>query len=721
MGNNVLDAFRNNADITSRAGDRDPVWSVAQQTANYNAGVIDVPDAPEGAPTYRDDDAMVSFRYVLEHGTAPFTGAEDFDLTVDLDVDDAYNNAVNEIRETVSNRITNPDPDDAQGQEMNALLNKQPWDMEDRENWERGLSEMTSEEMANHPGLDNYRSSAPALNPDGSVSSNEGNVNDLSVDVENGTSTLEFDCDTMSFTEGMILQSIEDDLLPPQSEVESGDLRYAGEYHLMPNNVSFGPNQDVGYHAAIASSVTGNIIEGTAQPPNSPYHVSSDPDWTFEDLAAGESFVSERGPIYSFDYMDDAEATRIRLENGDYDEVYDRMNQGWDEIPDDYLPADYEMSDNMTYMVNLEAKIDRVENAFDDPRYGPEHYPAIQARLDELYAERDEHIVTMSVNGTFAEFTQEMTILERGESAFDAYKASIRSRLDTRWAENLDEYGNEDVVDTEPEPEPEPDIGRWAGIIDISSSNTDFPDDYEMSRDMRAMLEQQAIIEDENSTPRQREIAEMRIENHLEAMIEDGSIVDFEQEVDILASAQNRFEPPVTRIPYDGSPYDIEGGTEFAELVVAGELEVAEVSIQHAEFLQNQFEVVGLDPTQIGTFDSVRLSQMIDQLDMNSINVTDVSPALQNIIYQINEIDNYEEALLADPDNEGLSVGQGAAQESYIDNISYLAEEGELPDIQEEINTLNLAQAEQRLRAGETGFELVQGNGVTVSVPENAI
>jgi|GEM_PF-6120568 len=241
----------------------------------------------------------VNFQYILKTGEVDaleafgpsvllmfFTGG-DPDPYVDLKSDDAYTRALDTIKTETLRRI-------AESQELQDLKAKDPWTYEDRVAWEKSVSKIVSEEMDKISGLDEYR-----VKSDGGAKRIPERINDVSEDMKNGTTNVQFACREMSITEGIILQQVDNALLPEQAQ--EGDYKVRSNYFYVGGkhaNSVF--SDEAAGHAFIISSLTGNIIDATHDPSEGnpgPYIESRREGYgykyTFEDFTNGVPFVEK--------------------------------------------------------------------------------------------------------------------------------------------------------------------------------------------------------------------------------------------------------------------------------------------------------------------------------------------------------------------------------------------------------------------------------------------
>ncbi len=184
--------------------------------------------------------------------------AQDFTITIDKDPSqapsDALNTSINSVQENVLKAIE-------QSESMQTLLQKDSWTMDDRIAYEKELSQIVSNEVAMIPGLDQYRSMGE--------SKSTNNMNDLSQDITTGSHDLRYDCGRMAVLEGIVLQQVEQAILPDTAP--DGDQKQSQNYFVQSGSIK---NMDVetpgglygigGLHAWVVSSATGGIIEATA-------------------------------------------------------------------------------------------------------------------------------------------------------------------------------------------------------------------------------------------------------------------------------------------------------------------------------------------------------------------------------------------------------------------------------------------------------------------------
>lgn len=225
----------------------------------------------------------ISFNYILQTGQIPAAVKDqassrlDDIQYIDFASDDPYTRAMASVRDAAIQKIS-------QDPALVQLLAKDSWSKEDRISWERGVSSIISAEADRIPGLNVYRVD------DGKEDSPIRRVtrmNDISQDMTDGTTNLEFDCESMTTFEGTILQQVENKMLPAQSD--GAGMKYAADYFYMKGRADQNLNAlapTLG-HIFIMSPLTNSIIESTIQGDNSPYFVAKDPGFTFDDFLKG--------------------------------------------------------------------------------------------------------------------------------------------------------------------------------------------------------------------------------------------------------------------------------------------------------------------------------------------------------------------------------------------------------------------------------------------------
>lgn len=247
--------------------------------SDLNLASRDIIDLADG---YR----AVSFPSILRTGKVDATISSNTaipDHYIDWSQKDAFVQTIIDLQENVVARIS-------QDPKMAALLNDPHWDMNDRMSWEERLSEITSEEMDKIPAYSYYRT--VGLPGAAAAQSRATRVNDLSADINNNTKNLEFDCETMSIVEGVIMQSVEHAYIGQQKPTVD-NLKGEGTYFYSGGAVYYGPSTGgFGGHAFIMSSLTGSIIEATADPSNQQASYRRT-DSTFAEFVSGKTVTTD--------------------------------------------------------------------------------------------------------------------------------------------------------------------------------------------------------------------------------------------------------------------------------------------------------------------------------------------------------------------------------------------------------------------------------------------
>ncbi len=229
------------------------------------------------------DVGMTNFRAFIETGKMHFRGPEG-EINIDFSKDDALMRTIEDVVQDARHDVRHSD-------EYKALKAADPATLEQRLAYEQVLSEAVFEGVERVDGLRQYRLDTNAVEANDmpehyAQSSNEiisnNNLNSLSRDIEghadmNTSYTTDFECEKMSALKGMIMQAIEDDLLP----ADDGSLKSAGSYfnaqggmYMIGGFVApdfeelIGKDEDVkvsrGWHAFVTSSKSGAVFEATA-------------------------------------------------------------------------------------------------------------------------------------------------------------------------------------------------------------------------------------------------------------------------------------------------------------------------------------------------------------------------------------------------------------------------------------------------------------------------
>ncbi len=263
----------------------------------------------DGIKPEENDGRAINFQYILKTGIIPVASdidgeelskpdifqepSEDpgyTDMYINFSAKDEFIRALESIRKASILKIHNTP-------ELKALLSKEHWDRDDRVTWERGGSEIITVQVDRVPGFGKYRT----------ASSDEDVVrasflNNLSSDIRDNTAKIEFDCEAMAIAEGIVLQQIENKELPETAH--HGDEKVSSNYFYVIGRANTAPKDfDLGGHAFIISSATGNIIEATSDPNRDgswvAYKENIDPDYKFEDFIRTGIAVDKTETIYA--------------------------------------------------------------------------------------------------------------------------------------------------------------------------------------------------------------------------------------------------------------------------------------------------------------------------------------------------------------------------------------------------------------------------------------
>lgn len=182
------------------------------------------------------------------------------DQMLDLSAQDELNQALATIVERARLRLE-------ASPAVLALLRKASWTRADRVAWERELAVTASEERHRVPGLGSYRS---IFNREFRAKRRPPRINDLSLDIRNGTEEMEFDCEQMTAVDGIVLGRLERAMLPPATQGHKRAVSYvrATGYIYMEHD-SFNGVKDAlvsGHHVFLLSPASGNFVEATANP-----------------------------------------------------------------------------------------------------------------------------------------------------------------------------------------------------------------------------------------------------------------------------------------------------------------------------------------------------------------------------------------------------------------------------------------------------------------------
>lgn len=275
--------------------------------------IIDLPGAGYGR--------LISFPSIMRTGQIPqydtlsMGNFQIGNISVDLSRNDSYVRALNRITENTITALRG-------NSTIQQLLQKHPWDKEDRIVWENTLTNICIREMRSIPGLDTYRTDS-----DTNIQ-RDRSLNRLSIDIDNRQQRrFEFDCEQMSLTLGIAMQRVESILLP--SGTSARDLRLASSYYFVSGVViseENGSSQRDG-HAYNISSATGNIINAvtpSGDPYNNPYMRVGTPNYNFDTFVQTGIAVTGHGVFGGNTSINEANTAR---ERSDQAEWVERRNQ----------------------------------------------------------------------------------------------------------------------------------------------------------------------------------------------------------------------------------------------------------------------------------------------------------------------------------------------------------------------------------------------------------
>lgn len=203
---------------------------------------------------------MEKSEIVSQFSLNPEDLAREPDQSLDLEAQDEFNKALKTIETNTKRRIEASAP-------LTSLLRKDSWTVEDRVQWEHNVATMASEERHRIPGLGSYRS---IFNREFHAQKRPARINDLSIDIRDGSEVMEFDCEQMTAVDGIILGRLEKTLLPQNAGGLKRAVSYArstGYIYMEFDTFSGVKDPSVsGHHVFLLSPLTGNIIEATANP-----------------------------------------------------------------------------------------------------------------------------------------------------------------------------------------------------------------------------------------------------------------------------------------------------------------------------------------------------------------------------------------------------------------------------------------------------------------------
>lgn len=219
---------------------------------------------------------MTNFRSFLETGKMHFRGYEG-EIHIDMSKDDALMKSLKTALDDAHQELIETDA-------YKDFIEADPPTLNQRLAYEQELSRVSFQAIEGIDGLTKYRLDAGAMDGMYSQSSNEiksdNNLNSLSADIEGRADSTQsyrtdFECEKMSALKGMLMQSIEDAVLPE----DDGTIKSAGSYfnalggmYMVQEFISpelsevMEGDMDVtrGWHAFVTSSKSGAVFEATA-------------------------------------------------------------------------------------------------------------------------------------------------------------------------------------------------------------------------------------------------------------------------------------------------------------------------------------------------------------------------------------------------------------------------------------------------------------------------
>ena len=228
------------------------------------------------------------------------------DTSYDPDANDAFTQTINGIVDDLVNEYQNAD----WLQEFIA----EDWDNNDRTRWEEDILFHDIRQRLNETVVlsdQHYRNESQYEGV-----TRHDSLNALSTDLENGTLSVEWDCERQSAVMGMIATMVEQQVLPQPKSGQNPDYNNPQDYIYASARAYFTTTQTAdfinGYHAFIVSKASGNLIEATS----GDYKKALSPEYGYDDFAAGVPFLTKDGNIYgprnlSEDRIQDEIQTRL--------------------------------------------------------------------------------------------------------------------------------------------------------------------------------------------------------------------------------------------------------------------------------------------------------------------------------------------------------------------------------------------------------------------------
>tara|TARA_R110002126_G_scaffold13118_3_gene56745 strand:- start:260394 stop:261914 length:1521 start_codon:yes stop_codon:yes gene_type:complete len=374
------------------------------------------------------DDRVINFQSIIQSGEVSLGNPIIGSYEVDWEADDLFNQRMNEIEMNVTERVSQHDA-------LQGLVDKPEWTNQDRVSWEFHLSEIVSEEVNKISGFEEYRSSSNNIIAtlfDGI--DRESRANEISRDLETGGQAIEFDCELMAIVEGSILQRVENTLLPEDSE-QGGDYKEVGNYFYAQSQVSYDPQRDDldewRGHVYIISSVTGNIIEATADPDDNkhPYRFNVDPNFSFEKFVETGTAITNGG-IYYTKSIELEEAKVIQSELVTFEDS--KADILFEYIEDNYADLDIENAGSGGYDPALELLATHMKIGVNDYEFMVESYESLLLGLEiSSRLNINEYMDTYPENFAHLQSKEELlTFIEKEvEKSLQPYRESFAEEL----------------------------------------------------------------------------------------------------------------------------------------------------------------------------------------------------------------------------------------------------------------------------------------------------
>jgi hypothetical protein len=248
------------------------------------------------------------------------TGQAGDDYHFDFSRHDSFMTALHTIASRSYQDILDLEQNDPDG--FGALMALPRWTHDQRAEYEAALATIVADESVRIPGFEQYRTipqdgvSGFVVTDQGHVSADIENIsllNTLSADIDRDSENLRYDCGVQSAIKIIILQTLENRLLPQQGQ-DGADYKKSLSYFYTTGTVSgesFDLKNQIGYHAFIFTPA-GNIVEATDDP--DPSQIQSDTnlqaildddsavyvenDNSLEQFVRGRAVVQSDGSIY---------------------------------------------------------------------------------------------------------------------------------------------------------------------------------------------------------------------------------------------------------------------------------------------------------------------------------------------------------------------------------------------------------------------------------------